>query len=199
LQNVAFEEGFPLNLRRLYSLQVELRSLDGGSPNRQETMNQPDRFQMRFDQMPNGKGKSALRLSLVEQPVRPIPGSAIPPRTAKLTASSKYLLHIGSWLRFLLEQHGLFSRCRHPNLSSGGKSWRQSLSAKAHVHARFDNSNPVDRFLAELAHAVLLAPLPTPDGHASGRPHGHFRCRFPSHRFADHLTATIHREGMLFE
>jgi hypothetical protein len=74
LHNATFEEGFPFNLRMLYSLQVELRYLDGGSPNRQETMNQPDRFQMRFDQMPNGKGKPALRLSSVEQPTRTIPG-----------------------------------------------------------------------------------------------------------------------------
>ena len=38
-----------------------------------------------------------------------------------------------------------------------------------------ERSFPVDRFLAELAHAVLLAPVPTPSGHAIGRPPGHLR------------------------
>jgi hypothetical protein len=33
-----------------------------------------------------------------------------------------------------------------------------------------ERSLPVDRFLAALAHAVLLAPVPTLDGHAIGRP-----------------------------
>ena len=81
--------GFPFNLRVLYFLQVELRHLDGGAPNRQETMNQLDRFQMRFDQMSNGRGQPALRLSSIEQPTRPIAGFAIPPRTAELTTRGK--------------------------------------------------------------------------------------------------------------
>src|SRR5260370_40695937 len=72
--NDTFEEGFPFNLRMLYSLQVELRYLDGGSPNRRATMNQPARFHMRFEQMPNRKGKPGLRLSSVEQPTGTVTG-----------------------------------------------------------------------------------------------------------------------------
>ena len=91
-----------------------------GSPDRRETMIQLERFQTCSDQLPNGIGRPAHRHSSVEQPASPIPSCAIPPRMAKLTACSKCLLQMGSWLRLLLEQHGSLSRCLHPNMFSGG-------------------------------------------------------------------------------
>src|SRR5258708_39268350 len=76
--NDTFEEGFPFNLRMLYSLQVELRYLDGGSPNRRGTMNHPARVQEGFVQMPHGKGKPALRRSSGEQPQKTGTGYRFP-------------------------------------------------------------------------------------------------------------------------
>ena len=99
---------FPFNFRVGKLLKIELSRLDDRLAHWQNLVNQPHGFEMHRDFVFDGRGKPALRLFSIEKPASPIPGFALPPRMAKLSADCKHLLQIGSWLHFCLEQHSFF-------------------------------------------------------------------------------------------